>query len=83
MKTNIKFPLVSVIVTTFNRKELLKETIDSILKQTFTDFELIVVDNYSEYNFVDYIKSFSDNKLIAFQNMMRRFLMGMKKITPI
>lgn len=68
MKTNIKFPLVSVIVTTFNRKELLKETINSILNQTFTDFELIVVDNYSEYNFVDYIKSFSDNKLIAFQN---------------
>ena len=68
MKTNIKSPLVSVIVTTFNRKELLKETIDSILNQTFTDFELIVVDNYSEYNFVDYIKSFSDNKLIAFQN---------------
>ena len=68
MKTNIKPPLVSVIVTTFNRKELLRETINSILKQTFTDFELIVVDNYSDYNFIDYIKSFGDNKLIAFQN---------------
>lgn len=68
MKTNIKPPLVSVIVTTFNRKELLKETINSILKQTFTDFELIVVDNYSDYNFIDYIKSFGDDKLLAFQN---------------
>jgi teichuronic acid biosynthesis glycosyltransferase TuaG len=68
MKTSINPPLVSVIVTTFNRKELLKETINSILKQTFIDFELIVVDNYSDYNFIDYIKSFGDNKLIAFQN---------------
>tara|TARA_Y100000766_G_C18868959_1_gene587228 strand:- start:468 stop:1421 length:954 start_codon:yes stop_codon:yes gene_type:complete len=68
MKTNIKIPLVSVVVTTFNRKELLKKTIDSILNQTFTDFELIVVDNYSEYNFFDFIKSFNNKKLVAFQN---------------
>ena len=68
MKTNIKTPLVSVVVTTFNRKDLLKKTIDSILNQTFTDYELIIVDNYSEYNFLDFIKSFSNKKLIAFQN---------------
>ena len=36
---------VSVIVTTYNRKEYLTETINSILNQTFSDFELIVVDN--------------------------------------
>ena len=44
-------PLVSVIVITYNRKELLKETIYSILNQTLEDFELIVVDNFSDYNF--------------------------------
>ena len=32
---------VSVIVTTYNRKEYLTETINSILNQTFTDFEFI------------------------------------------
>jgi len=47
MSTSKEGPLVSVIVTTYNRKELLKETIDSILNQTFANFELIVVDNFS------------------------------------
>jgi teichuronic acid biosynthesis glycosyltransferase TuaG len=66
MKT--RTPLVSVIVTTYNRKKLLKETIDSILNQTFTDFELIVVDNYSNYDFVAYMASFNDSRIRAYQN---------------
>jgi len=61
-------PLVSVIVTTYNRKELLKETIDSILNQTFKDFELIVVDNFSDYDFFEHIKSFNDSRIRVFQN---------------
>lgn len=61
-------PLVSVIVTTYNRKKLLKETIDSILNQTVKDFELIVVDNFSNYDFFKYIKSFSDGRIKPFQN---------------
>jgi len=61
-------PLVSVIVTTFNRKILLKETINSILRQTFKDFELIVVDNYSSYDFFNIINSFNDSRILPFQN---------------
>lgn len=65
---NTKDPLVSVIVTTYNRKQLLKETIDSILNQSFKDFELIVVDNYSNYYFIAFMKSFNDDRIRAFQN---------------
>lgn len=61
-------PLVSVIVTTYNRKDLLSETLNSILNQTFQDFELIVVDNFSNYDFFSHIKSFESPKIIAFQN---------------
>ena len=61
-------PLISVIVTTYNRKELLSETIDSILNQTFTDFELIVVDNFSNYNYFELIESFNDSRIVAYQN---------------
>jgi len=65
---NKENPLVSVIVTTYNRKELLTETLDSIINQTFTDFELIIIDNYSNYEFISYVNSFSDNRIRAFQN---------------
>jgi teichuronic acid biosynthesis glycosyltransferase TuaG len=61
-------PLVSVVVTTFNRKKLLAETINSILSQSFQDFELIVIDNFSNYDFFALIKSFNSEKIIAFQN---------------
>ena len=61
-------PLVSVIVVTYNRKELLKETIYSILNQTFEEFELIVVDNFSDYNFFLHIESFNDDRIKPFQN---------------
>ncbi len=61
-------PLVSVIVTTYNRKKYLKETIQSILAQTFTDFELIVVDNFSNYDFFRVIEEFGDSRIRPFQN---------------
>lgn len=61
-------PLVSVIVTTYNRKDLLTVTLNSILNQTFQDFELIVVDNFSNYDFFSHIDSFKSVKIIPFQN---------------
>lgn len=40
-------PLVSVVLPTYNRAATLERAIESVLKQTFTDFELIVVDDRS------------------------------------
>jgi GT2 family glycosyltransferase len=40
-------PLFSVVTPVFNRMELLRETLDSILRQRFTDFEILVVDDGS------------------------------------
>lgn len=61
-------PLVSVIVTTYNREEYLKETLKSILAQSFTDFELIVVDNFSNYDFFRVIEEMGDKRIHPFQN---------------
>ena len=62
------FPVVSVIVTTFNRKNMLKATIESILNQTFSQFELLIVDNFSNYDFINFINSFNDSRIKSFQN---------------
>ncbi|HXQ73880.1 MAG TPA: glycosyltransferase family A protein [Pyrinomonadaceae bacterium] len=40
-------PLFSVIIPTFNRAEFLKQTLESVWRQTFTDYEVIVVDDGS------------------------------------
>jgi len=44
---NTKKPAVSVIIPTYNRGWILREAVDSVLNQDFTDFELIVVDDGS------------------------------------
>jgi glycosyltransferase involved in cell wall biosynthesis len=60
--------VISVIVTTYNRQKLLDRTLKSILNQTFSDFELIVIDNYSDYDFIDYISSLNDKRIVACKN---------------
>jgi glycosyltransferase involved in cell wall biosynthesis len=40
-------PTVSVIIPTYNREKLVHKAIDSVLRQTFSDFELIVIDDAS------------------------------------
>jgi len=41
-------PKISVIISTYNREKLLQRAIDSVLAQTFKDFEIIVVDDHSD-----------------------------------
>ena len=52
--------LVSVIIPTYNRCRLLERAVNSVLKQTFRDFELIVVDDASEDN-TGRLKILTDN----------------------
>jgi glycosyltransferase involved in cell wall biosynthesis len=63
-----KPPCVSVIVTTYKRAKLLAETLDSIMAQTYTDFELIVVDNLSEDGTGEYVSSITDPRVRYFRN---------------
>lgn len=44
---NISNPFFSVIITTFNRDNIVGNTINSVLNQSFTDYEIIVVDDGS------------------------------------
>jgi glycosyltransferase involved in cell wall biosynthesis len=53
----ISEPLVSVIIPTHNRKELVLEAIDSVLKQDYKNVEVIVVDDGSTDGTFEYLKS--------------------------
>ncbi len=59
---------VSVIVPTYNRVHMVTEAIDSILNQTFKDFELIIVDNYSSDDTESIVKSYVDKRIRYFRN---------------
>jgi len=56
-------PKVTIAIPTYDRKEYLKECIKSILNQTFQDFEIIVFDNFSNYNVEEFLKEFNDNRI--------------------
>lgn len=57
-------PKVSVIMPVFNGKRYLREAIDSILAQTFTDYEFIIIDDGSTDGTRDIINSYSDQRIV-------------------
>ena len=57
-------PLVSVVMTVYNNSEFLKESIDSILGQTYKNFEFIIVnDGSTERNVYKILESLSDSRI--------------------
>jgi glycosyltransferase involved in cell wall biosynthesis len=67
MKITKRNPLVSVIIPTYNRGWIIKEAIDSILAQDYTEFELIVVDDGSTDHTSDVLDSYGDDIKVLFQ----------------
>ena len=56
-------PVVSVVMPTLNAEKYLAEAIDSILKQTFSDFEFLIIDGGSVDKTVSIIKSYQDKRI--------------------
>src|ERR1035437_3509693 len=71
MDQNINQPKVSVILPVYNGERYLKDAIDSVLNQTFTDFELIVINDGSRDQSLEVAKTFNDPriKIIDQKNM--------------
>ena len=58
-------PLVSVVVPSYNHEKFLKERLDSIINQTFQDFELIILDDLSPDNSRDIIESYRTHPKVS------------------
>ena len=68
MKTS---PLISVIMPVFNSAKFIKESIKSILSQTYTKFELIIINDGSTDNTIKIISRFRDSRIIILSNKQR------------
>lgn len=61
-------PLVSVVIPTFNRPAFLRAAIDSVLKQSFQDMEVIVQDNASVVDPTPLVTALADARVRVFRN---------------
>ena len=67
-------PLVSVILPAFNASKYIAESIDSVLAQSFRDFELLVIDNGSVDSTVEIVGRFRDKRLRLLRHKSNRGL---------
>ena len=61
-------PTVTVLMPVYNGAKYLKEAIESILDQTFADFELIIIEDASTDNSLEIIKMVNDQRIILHNN---------------
>jgi glycosyltransferase involved in cell wall biosynthesis len=59
-------PAISVIIPVYNGEKTIKETIESVLNQTFTDFELIAINDGSQDGTLDIISQIQDPRIKVF-----------------
>lgn len=64
----MRSPAVSVCMPVYNASRYLRECIDSILAQTFTDFELLIVDDGSTDDSKDIVRSYNDRRIRLIYN---------------
>ena len=60
--------LVSIVLPTYSRARLLPHAIRSVLRQSYENFELIVIDDNSQDNTAEVVRSFTDPRIRYFRN---------------
>lgn len=62
------YGLVSIVMPSYNSEKYIKDSIQSVLDQTYKNWELLIVDDCSTDRTVEIIKSFKDERIKFFQN---------------
>jgi glycosyltransferase involved in cell wall biosynthesis len=70
-ETNVE---ISVVLAVYNGEKYLKEAIDSILSQTFSNFEFIIINDGSTDSTPDIISSYGDSRVLCFNNAINKGL---------
>lgn len=66
---NSESPLISVVIPTYNRCDLLAEALRSVVSQTYSNWELLVIDDGSTEPIEEVVKAFSDQRIIYHRQM--------------
>lgn len=61
-------PVLSVVMSTYNRAQMLSESVESVLSQSFGNFEFIIIDDNSTDGTFDYLHSLRDDRIKLFKN---------------
>tara|TARA_B100001287_G_scaffold53809_1_gene42485 strand:+ start:18259 stop:19173 length:915 start_codon:yes stop_codon:yes gene_type:complete len=64
--------MISIILPTYNRGSILDKTINCVLEQTYTHFELIIIDDNSNDNTKDVVNSYNDSRIKYFYNSINQ-----------
>ncbi len=59
-------PLISVVIPVYNGEKTIRETINSVLNQTFTDFEIVIINDGSQDATSEIITSIKDDRIKLF-----------------
>lgn len=73
-------PFFSIVLPTFNRRELLETAISSVLNQTFNDWELLIVNDCSTDNTSAFLTQFSDSRIRIMHNQVNLHKGGARNI---
>ena len=63
----MNFPRVSILMPVYNVAPYLREAMDSILNQTFEDFELIILDDCSPDNSTEILDTYTDPRIVRYR----------------
>ena len=66
-----RLPAISVCIPTYNGAKYIAQTIESILNQTFTDFEIIVSDDGSSDKTLEIVGSFNDPRIVRIDRLLK------------